>query len=355
MLYALILAGGKGTRLYPLSRNKNPKQFLNVINEKSFLKNTVERITPVVSKENIFIVTNELYYDKVCKELPEINRDNIFIEPYNKETATCIGLSAVKLLKKDKDATMIVLPSDHYIEREKEFHHSINQGINIASRKRGLVTMGISPTRPETGYGYICMGDRVDGNVPTYRVERFLEKPNLEIAKDLLINGNYLWNSGMFIWRADVFLREMEKYIPKMYKRLMTIYENLDTENEQKVTKEQYELIEGISVDFGIMQKTRKAYVVKGEFPWDDIGSYSSLSRFLSNFRGNNVKGQVFMEECEECSVFADKKLVIGFGVSKLVIVDTGDVILVMDKDKDQEIKHLVNKLKETNEFNDFL
>ena len=355
MLYALILAGGKGTRLYPLSRNENPKQFLNVINDRSFLQNTIERITPIVSKKNIFIVTNELYYKRICDTVPNIDKANIFIEPYNKETATCIGFSAIKLLKNDKDATMIVLPSDHHIQNEKEFRDSVEQAVAIATKRRGIVTLGIEPNRPETGYGYIQMGDRVDSDLPTYRVDRFLEKPNLEVAKDLLIDGNYLWNSGMFVWRADVFLREMEKYLPKMYKRLMVVYENIGTGLEEETTKEQYQSIEGISVDFGIMQKTRKAYVVKCSFPWDDIGSYAALGRFMKDFRGNSVKGQVFMEDCEDCSVFANKKLVIGFGVSKLVIVDTGDVILVMNKDKDQEIKHLVTQLKEQGEYEEFL
>ncbi|MCY6355545.1 mannose-1-phosphate guanylyltransferase, partial [Clostridium sp. ZS2-4] len=245
MIYALILAGGKGTRLFPLSRDKNPKQFLRVINEKSFLRNTVDRITPLVNKENICVVTNRDYIDKVSEELPEINRDNIFVEPANKETATCIGLSAVKLLKKDKDATIIVLPSDHYIQQQKQFIDTLSQAIQIAERRRGLVTIGVNPTRPETGYGYIQMGDRVTGDIPTFKVERFTEKPNIEVAKDFLFNGNYLWNSGMFVWRADVFLREMEKYLPKMYRNLMEIYKEVGTEKEEETINEQYNLIEG--------------------------------------------------------------------------------------------------------------
>ncbi|MCD3318159.1 mannose-1-phosphate guanylyltransferase [Clostridium botulinum D/C] len=203
MIYALILAGGKGTRLYPLSREKSPKQFLKVINEKSFLRNTVDRISSIVDKQNTYVVTNKDYIDKIKDELSDINQDNIFIEPANKETATCIGLSAVKLLKKDKDATMVVLPSDHFINQEKLFVDTIKQAVEIAERRRGLITIGIKPTRPETGYGYIQMGARINGNIPTFKITRFTEKPNLEIAKDFLIDGNYLWNSGMFVWRAD--------------------------------------------------------------------------------------------------------------------------------------------------------
>jgi len=355
LLYALILAGGKGLRLYPLSREKNPKQFLKVINNKSFLRNTVDRIKPLVNKENIYVVTNEEYLDKIYEELPEINKANIFVEPANKETATCIGLSAVKLLKKDKDATMIVLPSDHYIENDKVFLDTLDQAVEIAERRRGLITIGVSPTRPETGYGYIEMGTRISGDIATFKVERFTEKPNVEVAKDFIIKGTYLWNSGMFVWRADVFLREMEKYLPKMYKNLMNIYQSLGEQNEHDVIVEQYNLIDGISVDFGIMQKTRKAYVIKCEFIWDDIGSFAALGRFLTDFRGNNVSGIAFMEQSENCYVFGDKKLIIGFGVKDLVIVDAGDVILVMDRNKEQEVKHLVNEIKLENGLEQYL
>ncbi|MDP4178849.1 MAG: mannose-1-phosphate guanylyltransferase [Bacillota bacterium] len=351
MLYALILAGGKGVRLYPLSREKSPKQFLKIINEKSFLRNTVNRIKPIVKEDNIYVVTNDEYIDQIYDELPEVKKENVFKEPSNKETATCIALSAVKLLKKDKDAVMIVLPSDHYIEGEKIFTETLSKAVEIAERKRGLVTIGVPPTRPETGYGYIEMGERANSEIVAYKVARFTEKPNIAVAKDFLLKGTYLWNSGMFVWRADVFLREIDKYLPKMYKNMMAIYESIGEDNEEKVINEQYQLIDGISVDFGIMQKTRKGYVIKCEFGWDDIGNFASLSRFLNCSGSNSIIGNAFMEQSENCTVFGKKSLIIGFGIKDLLIVDAGDVVLIMDKNKDQEIKHLVTELKKDEEF----
>jgi len=355
VIYGLILAGGKGSRLYPLSRADQPKQFLKLINDKSFLVNTVDRIIPIIDRDNIYVVTNMDYREKVKNELIEIKEENIFVEPANKETATCIGLSAVKLLKQDANAVMVVLPSDHYIQGEKSYIDTLSQAIEMANKRRCIVTLGIEPNRPETGYGYIEMGERTTGNIPTYKVARFTEKPNLEVAKDFILKGTYLWNSGIFIFRADVILREIEKYLPKLHKPLMEIYKSLGEENEEVVIQEQYELIDGISVDFGVMQKTRKAYVIKCDFSWDDMGSFGALSRLLGTYRNNNISQNVYIDECENCSIFGDKNLIIGFGIKDLVVVDAGDVILVMDKNKDQEIKHLLNKLNKQSKYNKFL
>lgn len=273
----------------------------------------------------------------------------------NVETATCIGLAAVKLLKKDKDAVMVVLPSDHYIEGEKQFLDTIRYGVELAEKRRGLITIGVNPTRPETGYGYIEMGDPMKSNLQTYKVARFTEKPNIEVAKDFLLKGTYLWNSGMFIWRADVFLREMEKYLPKMHTSISEIYKYVGEPQEEEVIEREYSIIDGISVDFGIMQKTRKAYVIKSEFIWDDIGSFASLTRFLNNDNTNKVMGTAYLEASENCSVFSKNNLIIGFGVKDLVIVDAGDVILIMDKSKDQEIKHLLNEMKRVKNLEEYL
>ena len=271
-------------------------------------------------------------------------------------TATCIGLSAIKLLKKDNDAVMVVLPSDHHIENEKVYLDTLKEAIEIANRRRGIVTIGITPTRPETAYGYIEMGERIVSSEQAYKIARFTEKPNIEVAKDFLLKGTYLWNSGMFVFRAGVILREIEKYLPKMYKSLMNIYQHLGEKDEEEVVNEEYNLIDGISIDFGVMQRTRKAYVIKGDFKWDDIGSFNALSRYLNEYRNNKISNNVYIQDCENCSIFGgDEKLIIGFGVKDLVVVDAGDVILVMDKDKDQEIKHLLNDINEIDDYGAFI
>jgi mannose-1-phosphate guanylyltransferase len=250
---------------------------------------------------------------------------------------------------------MIVLPSDHYVEGEQEFINTINEAVEVASKKRGLVTIGITPTRAETGYGYIQTGEKIAIGENNYRVERFLEKPNVEVVRDLLSLGNYVWNSGIFVWRADSYLREMEKYLPKMYKSLSTIYQNLETDEEEKIIREQYEQIEGISVDFGILQKTRKGYVVKSNFIWDDIGNFISLARFLEKKGANLIRGEAFLEQSENCYVFGKDKLLIGFGIKDLIIVDSGDILLIMDKNKDQEIKSLVDSIKYTPHLKEYM
>lgn len=250
---------------------------------------------------------------------------------------------------------MVVLPSDHYIEGTNSYLQTIEQAVELANKRRGIITLGIDPTRAETGYGYIEMGQRIAGNIPTHKVTRFTEKPNAEVARDFLVKGTYLWNSGMFVFRADVILREIEKYLPQMHKCLMEIYKHIDEEDEEDIIKEQYKLIDGISIDFGVMQKTRKAYVIKSDFSWDDIGSFTALSRFLESYKNNSVSKNVYLEECENCSIFAAKNLVIGLGIKDLVVVDAGDVILVMDRNKDQEIKHLLSNLCKDERYEEYL
>ena len=250
---------------------------------------------------------------------------------------------------------MVVLPSDHYIENDKSYIETLKQAVVIVEKRNAIVTIGIEPTRPEMGYGYIEMGERVSGNIPSYKVNRFTEKPNLEVAKDFILKGTYLWNSGMFVMKADTIIKEIERYIPTLGDCLKEIRNAVGEENEEDVTRQQYSLVDGISIDFGIMQRTRRATVIKCDFSWDDIGSFTALSRFLKTEDSNAISEEVYLEESKNCCIFGGKRLIIGFGLKDLVIVDTGDVLLVMDKNRDQEIKHLIGKIANKKEYKDYL
>ncbi|MDF2533553.1 MAG: Mannose-phosphate guanylyltransferase, partial [Clostridia bacterium] len=277
----------------------------------------------------------------IHNQLPEIDNRNILIEPLIKETAACIGYSAVKLLKHDKDAVMIVLPSDHYIQDEEEFMRSINQGLNIVQNKNCLVTMGIKPTRPETAYGYIETGKRIEclEEAAVYKVKRFTEKPNKEKAQEFIEKGTYLWNSGMFIWKASVLLEQFREFLPDMY-------------DEAEIVEQEYMEIDGISIDYGILEKSNDVYVMETNFMWDDIGSWTALERYLEkDDNGNSKNGIVKTLDSRNCILYGDKRLIAAVGVEDLIVVETEDVILVCKKDRDQDIKQLLKNLGAEQEY----
>lgn len=354
MIYGVIMSGGLGSRFWPKSRKHLPKQFLKTVGEKTMIENTVDRISSVIDKENVHIVTNQNYVP-IIKSLLDIDDKNIFREPCNKETASCIGLAAIKLLKKDFEAVMVVLPSDHVIIGQNEFENTLKHGISTARDGDYLVTMGISPTRPEAGYGYIEKGNEISPG--TYKVKRFVEKPNIEVAKSFIEKGSYLWNSGIFIWRADRLLREIKKYLPDHYKSLMRIYKYLETDREEEIVQEEYSKIDAISIDFGIMQRTHKGVVLETSFEWDDIGNFTSLERFLEKDENENVisaKDTSFLD-VKNTTVLGDKRLIAGVGLENILIVDTEDVVLVCNKERCQDIKELVKNISLVNEYERFI
>lgn len=358
MTYGLILAGGKGLRLYPLSRSNKPKQFLNIIGDKSLLHDTIFRVSKIIDSGRIYVVTNKEFKNDIISESSEfIDNNNIIIEPYNKETAVCIALAAIKLLKKDKDANIVIFPSDHYIDNCNEFYDTIDCAINISNKKRCIVTIGIKPDEPKTGYGYIRTGEMLNSkyNFNIYKVDHFTEKPNFEIAKQFISKGNYLWNSGIFCFRADIYLRELEKYLPKIYSAMMDIYKAIGEDEEELVINSVYSKLDGISIDFGVMQKTRRAYVIEGSFTWNDIGSFTSLKRFLYKSCNNFTQGKVLCEESENCIVFGNDNLTITFGVKDLIIVNTDNIVLIIDKNREQELKTISDILKDKSEFKEFI
>ena len=354
MIYAVIMSGGLGSRFWPKSRKNLPKQFLKTVGDKTMIECTVDRIKNIIPEDRIGIVTNKCYVPLI-KNLLNIKEENIFKEPLNKETASCIGLAAIKLLKRDFEAVMVVLPSDHVIIGQEDFENTIRTAIDAAADGDYLVTMGINPTRPESGYGYIEKGDEVENGI--FKVKRFVEKPNVDVAKSFLEKGSYFWNSGMFVWRADRLLKEIKKYLPDLYKSLMKIYEHIGMQDEDEIIRNEYEQIDGISIDFGVMQRTHKAVVVETKFVWDDIGSFTAMERFLGRDENGNIlcgcDGSLF--DVSDTIILGDKRLIAAIGLKDMIIVDTNDVILICPKERCPDIKELVRNMSKQDEFERFI
>jgi mannose-1-phosphate guanylyltransferase len=333
----LIMAGGRGERFWPLSRIDHPKQFLCLTNDKeSMIQKTVNRVLPLVDIKDIYVLTNELYKDKVLEHLPNLPKENIVLEPVAKNTAPAIELGLEKVKEKYDDAAVIVLPSDHLIKDEKAFRNVLSKGVEFASKNMAIITIGITPNEPNTGYGYIKLGNGKD----IYKVDSFKEKPSLEVAKSYLKEGGYVWNAGMFIFTIKTMDEAFKKYLPKQYEII-----SKDTSRFSEV--------ESISIDYGIMEKADNIFSIPGDFGWDDVGSYLALERINPMDKDNNViqnKDTVTSDTKGTIIKGTDKKLIATLGVSDLVIVETDDVILVADKNKTGDIKKLLEEVKKQNQ-----
>ncbi|MCL5045935.1 MAG: sugar phosphate nucleotidyltransferase [Actinobacteria bacterium] len=349
MLYAVILAGGSGTRFWPKSRASLPKQFLRTTGPLTLLQATVRRIEPLVPPDNILVVAGRAYAGHVSSQLPQLPRRNFLIEPERRETVACIGLAAAHLDRRDPGATMIVLPSDHHITGAKLFLDTLETAAEVARSQGGLVTLGIRPTRPETGYGYINIGGPMvtaSGNA-FYGVKEFTEKPSRNRALAFLRKGTYLWNSGMFVWQVSAILESYERLLPETYHTLRIIQEAIGTPEETDVLEANYREIHKVSIDYGIMERAQNVYVVPAEFGWDDVGSWGSLARVLPRDTGGNVTvGETVTLDTRNCIIDSGKHLVATVGVKDLIIVATGDAVLVCHRKEDQQIKNILEKLK---------
>lgn len=289
---ALIMAGGRGERFWPKSRQRLPKQFLSLTDsDKTMIQLTVERISSLISTEDIYISTNQSYKGLIKAQLPQIPEENIICEPIGRNTAPCIGLSAICMRKKYEDAVMVVLPSDHIIKNNMIFIDTIEEACHIAEIGANLVTIGITPTAPETGYGYIKFTPKYFlGHA--YPVECFVEKPNLVTAKEYVASGQYLWNSGMFVWKISTILENLEKYLPTVYDGLLQIRDSLGLNNEQQIIQRVFLKFPDESIDYGVMEKAENIYILGGAFGWDDVGSWLAVGRLKkSNEFGNVIDG----------------------------------------------------------------
>lgn len=346
---AVIMAGGRGERFWPKSRNDFPKQFLSLTSDgKTMIQKTVQRILPLVSYDDIFIVTNQKYVGLVKEQLPQIPDENILAEPMAKNTAPCIGLACAVIRKKYQDAMMLVLPSDHLIRYEPMYIDTLKQAISVAEQDNTLVTIGITPTYAETGYGYINFSrDTQENRMCVYKVNRFVEKPDIDTAKKYLASGDYLWNSGMFVWKVSSIMNDFARFLPETYEGLERIEESVEQNNFEQVLRTEFEKFKSESIDFGIMEKSDSIYVVSGSFGWDDVGSWLALERInTTNEYGSYVKGDVITINTKRSIVSGGKRLIAMVGVEDMIVVDTDDTILICAKDSAQDIKKVIENLK---------
>lgn len=344
---ALIMAGGRGERFWPKSRRNMPKQFLSLTDDgRTMLQLTVERILRLVAMEDIFIATNRDYRDLVHAQLPQLPEQNILCEPAGRNTAPCIGLGAVHMEKRYGDAVMFVLPSDHLIKYDSIFLNTLSDAAETAERGENLVTLGITPDYPETGYGYIKFRpEETLGRA--FRVERFVEKPDLETAKNYLASEQYLWNSGMFIWKVSTILKALETHLPETCAGLRRIGTAIGTEGEQEVLEREFTALRSESIDYGVMEKAKDIYILSGSFGWDDVGSWLAVERIKrSNEFGNVVSGNVVTVETRDCIIQGGKRLIAAVGLEDVIVVDADDALLICEKDSAGEIKKVLENLK---------
>ncbi|MGN1089601.1 MAG: mannose-1-phosphate guanylyltransferase [Huintestinicola sp.] len=345
---AVIMAGGRGERFWPKSRVDRPKQFLSLTGDcETMIQKTVGRLSELVEAEDIFVVTNAAYAPLVEEQLDMLPKENILFEPAARNTAPCIGLAAAVIRKKYGDAVMMVLPSDHLIKSNRMYTDTLKTAIAAAEAGKNLVTIGITPTYPETGYGYIHFGSAENGMSGVYSVRRFVEKPNIELAKEYVNSGEYLWNSGMFVWKVSSIEENIRKYLPDMKEGLEKIYESAGTEAFEETVAAEFPKFRSESIDFGVMEKAGGVLTIPGNFGWDDVGSWLALERInKTNEYGNMIQGDVISINTKNTIVCGSKKLIATVGIEDIVVVDTDDALLICAKDSTQEVKKVIENLK---------
>jgi len=347
--YVAIMAGGIGSRFWPMSRTNYPKQFLDILNTgKTLIQQTFERYRKLVPKENIFIITSREYIPIVKKQLPEVAGENILGEPSRKNTAPCVAYVSFKLLQKDPEANLVAAPADHLVTETKDFINTSKKALDFVSHINAFVTLGIKPNYPNTGYGYI-QHDTVEVAPDVFKVKTFTEKPNLELAKTFITSGDFLWNAGIFIWKVKNIITAFEKYLPEMYEVFAAEKDKFNTAEEDAAIEEIYPQCTNISIDFGIMEKADNVYVIPSSFGWSDLGTWNSAwDNMDKDYLGNAAAGKnVMIMDATRCMVHVpDNKLVVLQGLDDFIIVDTKDALLICRKEKEQEIKEFVAEVK---------
>ncbi len=348
--FAVILAGGSGTRLWPLSRQSRPKQMLRLLGERTMFQLTVDRLLPLFKPEHIWVVTGQEHAEELIQQAPEIPRENFLVEPIGRNTAPAVGLAALHLRRRSPSAVMAVLPADHYIRDEARFRAVLWAAFQVAERGF-LVTLGIRPAYPATGFGYIERGEPLGrfGGFMAFRVLAFREKPDLATAERFVAGGHHFWNSGMFIWRVDRILEEIERNMPELAARLRDLEGALGTREEAAAMRRIWPEMPNISIDYGVMERAQEVAVIPAEFGWNDIGSWAALLDILAtDDQSNVVLGTEHLGlDTSGSLIFGNGRLVATLGVQDLIIVDTEDVLLICRRDRAQDVRLLVEALKQ--------
>lgn len=347
---AVIMAGGKGERFWPKSRTNLPKQFLNISGNKSMIQQTIARLEKLIDIRQIFVVTNELYAELIHAQIPHLPFENIIIEPVGRNTAPCVGVASLIIEEKFPDSTMVVLPSDHIVENEERFVSILITAAKVCEeRSDALVTLGITPNYPETGYGYIESTDRklVVNQMDVLEVNQFVEKPDINKAKQYLAAGNYYWNSGIFIWKTATIRRYIKEFMPEMHDILETMKSAFRSHDKNEIIKMEFHRMPDQSIDYGIMEKVNNIYVIPCIFGWDDVGSWTALERISEvDSNGNVIKGNVLSIDTKGSIIESNGKLIATLGLEDLIIIDTEDVTLICSKHRAQEIKSIIKELR---------
>lgn len=348
-IFNVIIAGGGGTRFWPMSRQANPKQLLNLSGVDTLINETISRVNTISEKDNLYVVTNKTQSEL----LKDIVKDkcihaNVLSEPSARNTAAAIGFSAFNIMKKHGDGIMCVYPADHYIKDKEGYIKVINDAIKVASENDKLVTVGITPTFPSTGYGYINFDRNENYNDLAYKVLEFVEKPNYDKANQYVKSQKYVWNSGMFVWKVSKILEDFKRYLPKVYSKLEEISKYMGTDKEEEMIKQIYPTIPSISIDYGIMERSDDVVVVPGEFGWNDVGSWDVLGAiYPTDERGNIKRGETITIDTNNSVVYSEDKLIATVGIKDLIVVSTQDAVMVCNKENAQDVKLIVEKLKQ--------
>lgn len=345
--FVLIMAGGVGSRFWPASREYLPKQFLDITGSgKTLIQATYDRFLQFIPRENIYIVTNEFYRDQTLYAIEGLREDRLICEPTRNNTAASVALASLKLHKINPDAVCIVAPADHLISNENEFKRVIQLATEFAQNEQSIVTLGIQPTRPDTGYGYIEFEKNDDTGIR--KVKSFREKPDLSSAKQYLSDGNFAWNSGLFIWRLDHIIDSFQQYSPQIYNVLAQGLEVYNTEEEIEFIKTQYPLTEKISVDYAILEKSPHVYTIPCDIGWSDLGTWNSLYDFSEKDTHGNValSNPIFLQDTKDTLIKSrQEKLIVIKGLEDYIIIDTDDCLMIYPKSEEQQIKDLRSKL----------